>query len=307
MDTLERLDGRSLDPRPGEILLVTCVRNESVRLPYFLEYHRALGVDRILAIDNRSDDGSTELLLSQPDTHVFRAERAYSQSQWGVAWMNEILGRYAIGHWALTLDADELLIYPDSEDVGLRPLVAHLENAGADALSGFLLDMYSDRPIRSTHYAPGTPFLTACPFFDRDSYLMGSDPPYDGLPIRGGVRPRLFWGGRREDGPFLGKTAFVKWRRDLAYRASTHFIENVRTAPTTSVLLHFKLFSDFVAHAPREAARGEHWGGAVEYRAYAAALANDADLCGLARESERYTGTRQLEGLGLLRRGPDFP
>jgi hypothetical protein len=49
------------------ILLFSTVRNERVRLPYFLTYYRRLGIDHFLIVDNGSDDGTREYLADQPD------------------------------------------------------------------------------------------------------------------------------------------------------------------------------------------------------------------------------------------------
>lgn len=76
---LEKRDDRSLSPKPDEILLFSCVRNERARLPYFIQYYRALGVERFLFIDNASNDGSLEFLLAQPNTHVFYTGGSYAK------------------------------------------------------------------------------------------------------------------------------------------------------------------------------------------------------------------------------------
>ena len=48
--------------RPNDVLLVCTMRNEKIRLPYFLEYYRALGINHFLFVDNGSDDGSADYL-----------------------------------------------------------------------------------------------------------------------------------------------------------------------------------------------------------------------------------------------------
>ena len=182
---LERLDNRPTDVLDGAILCFAFFRDEVLRLPYFLDYHRALGVGRFFVIDNSSTDGTTPLLLAQRDVHVFAAPGSYAASLCGVTWLNALLAAYAIGHWALTLDADELLVYPACETLPLRAFTAHLARAGANALSGFLLDMYGAGPIRTAHYQPGAPFLATCPFFDADT---NHERTPEGLPARGGPR-----------------------------------------------------------------------------------------------------------------------
>ena len=56
---------------PQPILLFLTMRNERVRLPYFLEYYRKLGVDHFLIVDNGSDDGTREYLAEQPDVSLW--------------------------------------------------------------------------------------------------------------------------------------------------------------------------------------------------------------------------------------------
>ena len=95
---LERLDDRPMDLRPHELLTFSCVRDEVLRLPYFLDYHRQLGVNRFFVVDNASTDGTTRLLLEQQDVHVFEARGSYASSNCGVAWLNALLGTFAPGH-----------------------------------------------------------------------------------------------------------------------------------------------------------------------------------------------------------------
>ena len=55
---------------PDHILLFSTLRNERIRLPYFLRYYRNLGVNHFLIVDNDSDDGSREYLQAQPDVSL---------------------------------------------------------------------------------------------------------------------------------------------------------------------------------------------------------------------------------------------
>src|SRR5262249_5792942 len=153
---LRRVDNRPIHLRPGAILCFVCVRNESLRLPYFLDYHRKLGVERFFVVDNASEDATQQLLIHQSDVHVFVSTGSYAASNYGVGWLNNLLSHFASGHWALTLDADELLIYPHCETLPLGKLVGYLEERRFDGLQAFLIDMYANRPICQTDYHPGT-------------------------------------------------------------------------------------------------------------------------------------------------------
>lgn len=305
---MDRLDTRLLSIARDERLAVVCVRNERLRLPYFLTYYRRLGIQRFLVIDNASDDGTTEALLVEPDVHVFQTRDHYSTSRYGVDWINALLARYAVGRWTLTVDADELFVYPGCEVCGLDRLTHALERRHEDAILTFLLDMYGERAVRETTCAPGQPWLDVCAWFDRDGYEWNRDHPrYGAVPQRGGPRRRRLWpAGTSRPAPFLPKIPLVRWQAGLAYTASTHILDGPRLSALTGVLLHFKLLADFVDKAPFEARRAEHWDQGAQYAAYAAALEADPALTCRFEGSVRYEDSRQLVSLGLAQAPSDF-
>ena len=53
------------------IIFFSTIRNERVRLPYFLQYYRDLGVDHFLFVDNGCDDGTREYLAEQQDVSIW--------------------------------------------------------------------------------------------------------------------------------------------------------------------------------------------------------------------------------------------
>ncbi len=304
-DGLERCDQRSLIFPVNAILCFACVRNEALRLPYFIEYHRHLGINRFLIVDNGSRDGTLEFLMGQHDIHVFRTGESYASANYGMAWLNALLATYGVGHWCLTLDADELLIYPHSESLDLRRLTRYLEWHQSNGLKTFMLDMYADKPILQTVYSAGTSLLTACPYFDADTY---HEVGKDGVPIRGGPRHRLFWQGRamQKPSPVLKKIPLVKWRKELHYAASTHAISDVKLSQLTGALMHFKLLSDFYESASREVDRKEHWDGAAQYKAYRDGLEEATNISAIGSHSRKYSDSIQLVALGLMQMPPDF-
>lgn len=302
-DELDRLGPAPAPLLSGEVAVFACVRNESLRLPYFLRYYRGLGVTRFIVVDNDSSDGTTALLQSQADVDLFHTARSYAGSHCGVGWLNGLLREFGCDHWVLVVDADELLVYPGCETVPLPAFVKTLEASRADGLLTFLLDMYPDGPIQGTRYEPGAPLPAACPYFDVDSYTLGAEGLRARLPERGGPRRRLFWQSGRDDRghpPFLQKVPLVKWREDLRYLASTHLIDGLHLASTTGVLLHFKFLGDFAERSRIEVERGQHWDNAAQYQAYAATLSATPGLSAMYPGSTPYRGSRQLVELGLM-------
>jgi len=129
---MKRLDNRLIPEIKDEIRLFIVGRNESLRLPYFFEYYRAIGVQRFFYIDNDSQDDSRDYLLSQPDVHVWLQTQKYIEdNKFGVA--EELLKVYGVGHWCLLADLDELFIYPYKEKRSLRDFVQDLDLEGASS------------------------------------------------------------------------------------------------------------------------------------------------------------------------------
>src|SRR5262249_45936956 len=112
---LTRIDERPIPADPAEIRAFLVVRNEAQRLPAVLQHHRKFGVSRFFVIDNDSTDDTVGFLGTQPDVHLFSTCQSYAASNYGLAWVNALLDQYGSGHWTLTIDADELLIYPHYE------------------------------------------------------------------------------------------------------------------------------------------------------------------------------------------------
>lgn len=147
----------------SDILVFTTLRNEQIRLPYFLRYYRELGVRHFLMVDNGSDDGSTEYLLAQPDVSLWRTEASYKSSRYGIDWINWLLRKYGTGHWTLTVDPDEFFVYPFCDTRPIDALTDWLDTYDIRAFPAMMLDMYPKGPIDAVPYRAGDdPFETAC-------------------------------------------------------------------------------------------------------------------------------------------------
>jgi len=133
--------------KPDDILLFCTQRNEQIRLPYFLDYYRKMGVGHFFIVDNDSDDGSAEYLAQQPDVSVWGARASYKRARFGADWLNWLQMKYAHGHWTLTVDPDESLIYPFCDTRPLRALTDWLDASAIKSFSAMLLDMYPKGPI----------------------------------------------------------------------------------------------------------------------------------------------------------------
>lgn len=287
------------DTCSASVLCFSCMRDEILRLPYFLSYHRKLGIDHFYIIDNDSRDGTSAFLSQQPDVTLYRADGSYASSNYGVDWLNALLRAYGERHWCLIVDADELFVYHRCEDRGLRELTAELSFQKGNAMAGFLLDMYGADSISNTHYRGTGSFLEACPYFDADTYYEFTP---EGLPARGGPRHRLFWHGRDrpKPPPALHKIPLVRWDHSMALEASTHRIYGVNMCEARCVLMHFKFFSDFCKHARIESTRMQHWDDGYQYGVYNEVLGKNRSMSAMFEGSKYYQNTQQLADLGLI-------
>jgi glycosyltransferase involved in cell wall biosynthesis len=300
---LVREDKKLLSLRPAEILCCFVLRNELARLPYFLEYYRKKGVRAFLAVDNASSDGSFEYLIKQPDVYLWRSELSFNRANFGAGWFEPILRMHGRDHWCLIVDADELLYYPECERRSLADLCRRLDLNGKRALKAIHLDMYSDRPVRDTHYAPGTPFEELCPYFDRDYYHRCDDnagPFHNQTAYFGGVRRRIFGEDFRN---YLSKVPLLKYDRDCILAGGQHWtnLPVERIAIETGALLHFKFFSSFPGYVSQEVIRKEHQGDAMQYQEYDRGLRQQPSMILFdSVHSIRLEDSRQLVGLGVM-------
>ena len=299
----------------AEIRAFVKCRNERLRLPAFLEHYRRLGVRRFFVADNDSTDGSTEYLAAQFDVHVSHERGSFREAGGGTDWLNALLAEFGVGAWCVTVDVDELLCYPGSEQTTLHALTEYFDSQGYQALSCLLLDMYPSAPIRACRYEAGDDLLAIDPHFDPGPY--GHSPIHlcPGVLTRGGMRERVFYPEfrsrslvrrlaqklRRRRPPCLTKVPLVRWEKHTKYVHYNHFVSPRRVAPETGVLLHFKFLQDFHDRAVREAARGEYYDGAAEYQRYAETLNRNRDVTFMYEGSVRFESTRQLVALGLMR------
>ena len=143
-------------------------------------------------IDNGSSDCTVNLLKKNSDVHVFATLERMSEARAGMDRIEPLLHRYGLNRWCIVADADELLVYPASEEIPLRRFCQDLDGMGASAFACILLDMYPGGNIADMTYTPDQSFIDACPFFDSSGYRWISSGA-DGPSVIGGPRLRMFY------------------------------------------------------------------------------------------------------------------
>ena len=207
---------RLAKPTKNANLCFVTLRNERVRLPFFLSYYRDMGIDHFLIVDNGSDDGSREYLLQQEDVSLWQAKGSYKASRFGMDWLNWLLFRYGTGNWCLTVDPDEFLVYPHCDTRPLKALTQWMDTSRIRSFSAMLLDVYPEGRIGDQPYRPGmNPMEIAC-WFDPANYMIHKNGQYGNLWIQGGPRARSFFARDPKLAPALNKIPLVRWRRHYA-------------------------------------------------------------------------------------------
>ena len=296
---LKRKDNHIINLNSQSYLCFMVVRNEILRLPFIFKYYRQQGITDFFVVDNNSQDHTLNYLLQQPDIYVWKISQHFDNK---LKWLDSLLKTYAVGHWSLIIDADEILYYPDCEQQSIPQLCHHLDKQGKNALQVLMLDMYSDKPLKATNYMQGENLLASCSFFDRQFFhhREGISRTY----YWGGLRQRIF--GVSEEGKkfyFLTKYPLVKYDSQMELYSS-HIINNIKTSSTTGCLLHFKYLSSFISYVEEEVKREQHWQEASEYKKYAEIIDKQDNFTLYdSVESVKLENSQQLVDLGIMERG----
>lgn len=295
---------------PSDILAFVTLRNERIRLPYFLRYYRNLGIKHFLIVDNGSDDGSAAYLEAQEDVSLWSTGASYKAASFGVDWLNHLLRHHGTGHWTLTVDPDEFFVYPFCDTRPIEALTDWLDTYDIRSFPAMLLDMYPKGPIDAVPYREGQNPFEIASWFDAGNYTIERNWYFQNLWIQGGPRARMFFSKTPEAAPSLNKIPLVKWERDFVFASSTHMLlprglnmvyDEWGGEKASGCLLHAKFLSPLTAKVAEEMKRREHYAGSREYAAYQETLSDEPDLW--TKWSEKYINWRQLEILGLMSKG----
>jgi len=239
INSLKRLDKKTIQIKPDKILLFSTIHNELWRMEWFLNYYRNLGVDHFFIIDNASDDGTRELLIQHKDVHLFWTNDSYGKADSGMRWINELIEEYGQNNWCLYVDADEALVFPGVEKLSLRHLIQYMEKNSHEALSAFMIDMYSGDIKQQTNPLSNKGFIAqSYPYFDNNYTFHGNRHcPYKH--VTGGVL-RIFNNTWNQ-----AKTPLIRGRNNIKFLSSSHDTTPAIVSDVTATLLHYKLAGNF--------------------------------------------------------------
>lgn len=292
---------------PDRGVIVTCiVRDSEAHIRSFIEHHQALGVSHIILLDNGSIDKTVEKASVYQNVTILRSTLSYKEHH--LELRRWLVRTWCSGQWCLHVDIDERFLYPRSEDIGLETFVRYLESRGYSAVIAHQLDMFGEGPLVDVpEYAP----MEQCPFFDVSAVRVTDDRKRARLTDNavtcffGGIRGAVFSSKHflLTKQPFFFATADID-----PFPKSSHFVENVRNADCTGVLLHYKFTSAFPALVARAVQEGQYWADSTEYQLYADVLKSEPNLAmnRKAKTITRFTGTGALIEAGFLESSPVY-
>jgi len=289
------VSSRKLVPLCGrDLLLLSVVRNEYPQIASFLDHYRSIGVSRFAIVDDRSEDGTREFLLSQPDVDMFTSSKTYSESDRGNFWRHDLVRRYGMNRWYVMVDADEYLVYDGMDRHSLHDLAKWIHKRGMKHLLAPMIDMYPKGDLRDFPFEPRRLPWQIADHFDASGYDYTASPQH--VKIRGGPRNRIF--GKHT----LTKYPLVYWDR-LTIINSIHgplpywrnHIEGY------GVLLHFKFFADFTRKAQIAVDENQHWNDASKYKEYLSGTIDKPDFNVMSDVSKKYIGVQDMIDAGLTR------
>lgn len=292
----------------NDLILFSVMKDEAHRLPFFIDYYRRLGVDHFILVDNASSDHFNDVVSEQKDITTFYTDASYKASKYGMHWLNYLLRKYGSGHWCMTCDPDEFIIFTDMEHRDLIDLTNYLISTSEESFFTCMIDMYGNRPVNQCHYTEGSNPLDTCPYFDKAGYVKTYMSDLSNIWMQGGVRRRLFFRDQPSSSPSINKIPLVRWKTHFAYVESMHMAiprrlnECVAPNKTTGALLHFKFISQLSSKVKAELKARQHFNYSSEYKQYDKAIRQNSQLFN-STVSEKYEGWRTLAKLGLINKG----
>ena len=300
----------------ANIVAILTARNEGWRIPFWLAYHRWLGVDHFIIIDNRSTDRTAAILREQHDVTLIDAPGNYRKSihEGGRSnfrdWIRTALSMGPAERWNLILDADELFVGVPWRQGGLRKTVSALEAQQADFAFALMVDCYPASLPLTTDMVSAVPWDRA-PWFDAGPYGRWRRSSRKLRLSYNGVRERICWPNWKRQKflprvlrkllgisppPFIVKAPLVRGSADATH--GVHATLDRRHADSHFDILHYKFDIDLALKTQSALTERQYFNDSVEYEAYAAAFAGGR-LELKAPVSRRFSGLTSLSDAGL--------
>lgn len=295
------------DLSDDDVALICVGRNAAFYLPTFFEWHRALGIENFVYVDNGSYDGSVDIASAQPGTIVAHCSASFKDYEGLIRLYSTQM--FVRGGWRLVVDADELFDYPGSRTTKIRELLSKLNTLGKTALVAQMLDMIPDGGLPDIQNDTYDTAIASCGFYDISSIekkeYFSQDIKFNWFLKQnlisnpeikfhfGGIRRTLFG----ED-CCLSKHPLFKPGPDVLVLPHPHVSTGLNCADFTALLRHYKFTGDFVERERKLLAEGRVAHNETAFRMNT--MANKPNLRFIQPTSLRYSTPEALIDQGFL-------
>jgi hypothetical protein len=309
---LEHQGGRAKSASSTEVVLVTPYYGNERLLPSFLDHHRRQGMDEFVFLDLSAEGTLSARLAGDADCAVWRP-RGAPDAGLAIFWLNYLRWRYGTGRWCLSIEPNELFVFPHCETRQIKDLIEFVETERRGHVFALVIEMYGERPAASHDRSIEDHPLAALPYFDPYGYTTAAPGRFRNILVRGGLWRRALFTNSPRRTPAVNRVPLVKWRWYFVYLAGTRFILPRRLnlphppfhSSPTACLLRFALLDDdasLALAAKAEARQILGDGGGLCYPGV-----EELRRLSLKEEmSVHFTSSRDLLEYGLLNPGQWF-
>lgn len=293
-------DTLNLSEDPCEPTVLAVVRDEQERIKVFFQHYRKLGVKQFVIIDNGSTDGTLDWVSQQQGTRCYRVAAKF-QTERKVGWIEKVLALTGYNRWYVVVDADELLDYVGSEQHDVKNLILHARDNGYKHLNGYMLDMYSDKPLFAEDCGYSE-IVTRFRYFDVSKYELQhyhSDiVDTEVMALTGGARARIF----KNKELCMSKQAVFYFDLDILYCNPHYFWPYIKwdERPCSYVLRHYKFLKQDLREYEKRVKEKGFWNRSKDYRCYMESYSSHPQISMMCKESKEYTSSVTLSSLPFL-------
>lgn len=274
-------------------IILCVVKNDIIKIKKFIQHYKQLGFENFCFIDNDSNDGTFEFLISQ-DCCVYQVKEKYTTNR-RISWIMNVKNVLPINEWIFLLDSDEFLVYSGCEKHKIREAITFFENSGIKLVSAVMIDMFSIVESNDLNDFEKTYIYFDNAFDNKKSYYFNS--------IYGGVRKRIF-DSSTERKYLIKKHPVLKNSLDNLFCHSHYsfpYKENFK-AKVYFGLLHYKFYENDIEKFKKIVEDKSYANGSAEYKNYVEILTSNKfeDIFTLGSCSLKYDDSSVLNNISVI-------
>jgi hypothetical protein len=233
--------------KSNEVTLFCVVKNGGFHIDHFVAHHKSIGIQRMVFLDNGSDDDTVEKLMKMTDVNVLSSKKSFRKFE--INFKRCIAKKYCGAGWALNVDIDERFDYPYRNKKSLSELISYLADQKVNAVLSYMLDVFhqdSDGSRKITSFVDNR-YYNVSAVQSRANGMRGAlgTPKGCVIPFKtGGIRLSAYGAN-----PWLLKTPLFRPSFFLNM-TNAHYLGFARSlaiyADFSALLIHYKFVDDYI-------------------------------------------------------------